>query len=141
MISGTDLIFHKDSQEPLVFVSSADYADFIRVEIDGTVLDSKDYTVESGSTIVTISADCMNKLDSGRHTVSIVSKNGTATAQFTVKAETDTSDIPAINPSKNEFPDTGAKPSAIPIVIAIVAVVLLAGGAAALIVMKKRRGF
>lgn len=137
MISGTDLIFHKNSKEPLAFVSSADYADFIRVEIDGMVLDSTDYTVGSGSTIVTISADCLNKLESGKHTVSIVSKNGTATAQFTVETETDTSepvsDIPMV--------DTSEKSSATPVIIAIVAVVLLAGGAVVFFVSKKRRGF
>lgn len=143
MVSGKDLVFTKGSKEPLVFASSADFTDFIRVEIDGTVLDSKEYTVEGDNTTVTISADCLNKLDEGNHTVSIVSRNGTASAQFTVKAGADTSepdsDIPANNPSVSEKPGAETKSFSAPIIITIVIIVLLAGGAAAFFVIKKRR--
>lgn len=145
MVSGKDLVFTKGSKEPLVFASSAGFADFIRVEIDDTVLDSKEYTVEGDNTTVTISADCLNKLDNGNHTVSIVSKNGTASAQFTVKAGTGIepsepdSDIPVDNQSVSQKSDTETKSFATPVIITIVIVVLLAGGAAAFFVIKKRR--
>ncbi|MDD6035061.1 MAG: cohesin domain-containing protein [Lachnospiraceae bacterium] len=144
MISGNDVIFNKDSSESLVFVSSADFSEFVRVEIDGTALDEKDYTVNSGSTIVTISADCLNRLDNGLHTVSIISVSGTATTQFTVRTETETFETEpsvseVIEPSQGEIESPAAKSSAAPIIIAIIIIVLVIGGVGAFFLIKRRR--
>ncbi len=84
---GNGAVFDKNSNNPLVFVSDTDFSTFIRVEIDGTTLDKKHYTVASGSTVVTISSDYLKTLSDGRHTVAIVSQGGTATAEFTVTSE------------------------------------------------------
>lgn len=98
--------------ESLSFTSDAEFADFIRVEIDGQTLDSKHYTVASGSTIVTLNADYMATLSAGEHTLSIVSQSGTATAKFTLDkkaAETITNDStksPQINDG-TKSPQTG----------------------------------
>lgn len=70
------------------------FSDFIRVELDGKILDKKYYTVKEGSTIVTLKADYAATLSTGEHTVGIVSESGTALCTFTVAedrpAETDT---------------------------------------------------
>jgi len=80
----------------LTFRSDAAFTDFIRVELDGKVLDEKDYTKAEGSIIVTLNNDFVSTLSVGEHTLGIVSESGTATAKFTVKA----SEIP------NESPKT-----------------------------------
>ncbi len=68
----------------LSFTSNALFEDFKEVKVDNKVLDSKYYTVASGSTVVTLKADYVANLSIGKHTIGIVSESGTATATFTV---------------------------------------------------------
>jgi len=84
MTTQTQDTYTRDSQTGLVFVSSADMDTFVRVEIDGIILDTQNYTVESGSTKVTLKPEYLEKLNDGKHTVTIVSDAGTASAQFYV---------------------------------------------------------
>lgn len=137
---GKKSVFNKDSNEPLVFVSDADFSEFIRVEIDGEILGENDFTAESGSTVIIVNADYLNKLSYGEHTVSIVSKSGTATTQFTVRDASDTTGTDATNPPEIDSADTGAKSSATLIIIAVLIIALLVGIAAVLFVIQKRRG-
>ena len=71
----------------LTFTSDASFADFVRVELDGTTLDEKNYTKKEGSTIITLNRDFVAALSVGEHTLAIVSQHGTATAKFTVNAK------------------------------------------------------
>ena len=70
----------------LTFKSDADYADFIKVEVDGKELAAKNYTVASGSTVVTLKSEYLKSLAPGKHTLGIVSKNGTAVTNFEILA-------------------------------------------------------
>ena len=74
-------------KKELTFTSDASFADFLRVELDGTALEEKNYTKREGSTIITLNRDFVATLSVGEHTLAIVSKSGTATAKFTVKAK------------------------------------------------------
>ena len=74
-------------KKELSFTSDASFADFVRVELDGTALDEKNYTKREGSTIITLNRDFVATLSVGEHTLAIVSQHGTATAKFTVKAK------------------------------------------------------
>ena len=75
-------------RKELSFTSNAAYSDFVRIEIDGITLDSENYTVAEGSTVVTLKADYVAKLSVGKHTIGVVSENGTAETTFTVNAKT-----------------------------------------------------
>ena len=91
----------------LTFTSDASFADFVRVELDGTALDEKNYTKKEGSTIITLNRDFVATLSVGEHTLAIVSKSGTATAKFTVKAKpTETA-----TPQPTVTPQPTAQPS------------------------------
>ena len=74
-------------KKELTFTSDASFADFLRVELDGTALDEKNYTKREGSTIITLNRDFVATLSVGEHTLAIVSQHGTATVKFTVKAK------------------------------------------------------
>lgn len=76
----------------LSFRSNAAFSDFIRVEIDGKILDAKHYTVKEGSTIVTLNGDYVSTLSVGEHTIGVVSVSGTATATFAVETKQQTTD-------------------------------------------------
>lgn len=87
-------------KKELTFTSDASFADFLRVELDGTALEEKNYTKRAGSTIITLNRDFVATLSVGEHTLAIVSQHGTATAKFTVKAK----------PTETATPQPTAKP-------------------------------
>ena len=94
IIKGDKATVSADEKKELSFTSDAIYEDFIRVDVDGKTVDESNYTVRSGSTIVTLNADYVASLSEGNHTLSIVSTSGTATAGFTInKKETETVEI------------------------------------------------
>ena len=96
----------------LTFTSDASFADFLRVELDGTTLDEKNYTKREGSTIITLNRDFVATLSVGEHTLSIVSKSGTATAKFTVKAKPTetTTPQPTVTPQPTAQPQPTVQP-------------------------------
>lgn len=99
-------------KKELSFTSDASFADFLRVELDGTALDEKNYTKREGSTIITLNRDFVATLSVGEHTLAIVSKSGTATAKFTVKAkpaETATPQ-PTVTPQPTAQPQPTVQP-------------------------------
>jgi hypothetical protein len=96
----------------LTFTSDASFADFLRVELDGTTLDEKNYTKKEGSTIITLNRDFVATLSVGEHTLAIISQHGTATAKFTVKAkpaETATTQ-PTVTPQPTAQPQPTVQP-------------------------------
>lgn len=99
-------------KKELSFTSDASFADFLRVELDGTALEEKNYTKREGSTIITLNRDFVATLSVGEHTLAIVSQHGTATAKFTVKAkpaETATTQ-PTVTPQPTAQPTQTAQP-------------------------------
>ena len=99
-------------KKELTFTSDASFADFLRVELDGTALDEKNYTKKEGSTIITLNRDFVATLSVGEHTLSIVSKSGTATAKFTVKAKPTetTTPQPTVTPQPTAQPQPTVQP-------------------------------
>ena len=87
IIQGDEATWTKGDGQPLSFTSNAAYADFQEARVDGQTLDPVHYTVEQGSTIVTLKAAYLESLDPGEHTLDIVSSTGTATATFTITAK------------------------------------------------------
>ena len=86
IIAGANGSWQKSGTDGLSFTSNAAFADFIKVQVDGKDLDASNYTVKEGSTIVTLNAAYLNTLSVGKHTLSIVSANGTAATEFTITA-------------------------------------------------------
>ena len=99
-------------KKELSFTSDASFADFLRVELDGTTLDEKNYTKKEGSTIITLNRDFVATLSVGEHTLSIVSKSGTATAKFTIKAKPaeTTTPQPTVTPQPTAQPQPTVQP-------------------------------
>ena len=100
IIEGKGQSITAGDKKELTFKSNAAFSDFIRVELDGKTLDEKNYTVNEGSTVVTLKADYVATLSAGEHTIGIVSTNGTATTTFTVNAK-------AVVDNDTKSPQTG----------------------------------
>ena len=99
-------------KKELTFTSDASFADFVRVELDGTALEEKNYTKREGSTIITLNRDFVATLSVGEHTLAIVSQHGTATAKFTVKAKPTetTTPQPTVTPQPTAQPTPTVQP-------------------------------
>lgn len=109
MLEGEQSVVIRNAEKEAVaeFRSSAPLETFLRVEVDDVVLtQERDYTVRSGSTIVTLSPTFIMSLSEGVHHISVVSTGGTASAGFSVIGGTSSEEIgkPAQKPSVNENP-------------------------------------
>lgn len=112
IIQGDEATWTKGGGQPLSFTSNAAYADFQEARVDGQILDPVHYTVEQGSTIVTLKAAYLESLDLGEHTLDIVSSTGTATATFTITAKETQQPADTQQPAKPADTDrTPAKPA------------------------------
>lgn len=95
----------KGSKNGLSFTSDGEYDSFQKVLVDGKGIDSAHYTSASGSTVVTLKAKYLETLAIGKHTLGIVSENGTAETEFTIQAkkvEPTLPNKPAAKPTPNE---------------------------------------
>ena len=102
-------------KKELTFTSDASFADFLRVELDGTTLDEKNYTKREGSTIITLNRDFVAALSVGEHTLAIVSQHGTATAKFTVKAKPTETATPQPTVTPQPTPTVQPQPTVQPV--------------------------
>lgn len=90
------------ANKELNFKLNTAVSDFIRLEIDGITLEQGDYTVETGSNVITIKSTYVASLLAGEHTLTVVSASGTATANFTVEAANVNSDENQISPKTSD---------------------------------------
>ncbi|HHT24903.1 MAG TPA: LPXTG cell wall anchor domain-containing protein [Clostridiaceae bacterium] len=75
------------SDQPAVFTSDAEFADFLQVTVDDKVVDKADYEVKEGSTIVSFKPKFLATLSVGKHPVEIVSDKGRAKGVLEIKAQ------------------------------------------------------
>lgn len=134
IIAGTNATWQKGSEDGLPFTSNAAFADFLKVQVDGKDVDSSNYTVEEGSTIVTLNASYLETLSAGKHTLAIVSDTGTAETEFTIlAAEEEVADSKADNDGDKESLAKTSDGSMLPIVaFSILTVASIVVGALAL---------
>lgn len=70
----------------LTFRSTEPLNEFSELKINGKTVDPSNYTLEEGSTIVTLPIDYLKTLDVGLYDISVVSANKTTDGHFTVAA-------------------------------------------------------
>ena len=68
----------------LIFKSYANFSSFQGVQVDGKTIAPANYIAEEGSIEVYLKAVYLQTLANGKHTVTILSSEGNATAEFTV---------------------------------------------------------
>lgn len=76
---------------PLVFRANANMQDLTEVKVDGKEISDENYTLESGSTILTLKPEYLKTLSIGKHTLSMTFnqsadyKGGTVSKDFVIK--------------------------------------------------------
>lgn len=129
--SGTSSAWSKGAKSGLSMRVAKDISQFYAVIVDGAVLDGANYTVASGSTVVTLRPAYLATLASGKHAVRILFQDGNfAEMEFTVGGKGGT--------TVARVPVTGD--TAQPVALALLALASLGGMAAIVIKRRNARG-
>ena len=86
IIEGTNGSHTIGTDGTLTFRSNAPFSEFVAVLVDGVKVDPSNYDVSKGSTIVRLNQSFLDTLSKGSHTIAIQSRGGTAVANFTITA-------------------------------------------------------
>lgn len=101
ILEGANSGWKTDSTGNLTIRGAGEYDSFVGVKVDGSYIDSDNYTVASGSTIVTLKNAYLKTLAAGTHTFEMVWADGKASTSFTVEAAA------VANPEKPNKPNKG----------------------------------
>lgn len=101
ILEGAEQTVNVSNKKELSFRANIEYAKFKesgKVYIDGKLVDSSNYTVKEGSTIITFNNDYVKELSVGEHTLKVAVADGEASTTFTIdsnaKADTTNSKNP-----------------------------------------------
>ena len=124
VLSGHGDAVSKESGKTLTFVFNGNFKKFTGIQVDGTSVDAKFYTAKSGSTIITLNSDYLDSLAEGKHTLTVLWNDGSATAEFTVKPK-------EVTPPTGDDMNVG--------LMAVLAVISVMAAASVALIGKKRR--
>lgn len=133
-LEGADSSWTQNSDGTLIFRANGDFSKFTGVKVDGTLIDAKNYTAVSGSTVITLKADYLKTLSVGTHKLTVVYTDGECSTNYEIKA-TQTENGISSDPEK--APQTGDN-SNIPLWFALMALSVL-GISAAFLYGRKRK--
>ena len=85
-LEGSGSEFYTLAPTALTFRSTEPLNEFSEVQINGVTVDPSNYTLEEGSTIVTLPIDYLKTLDVGQYDITVVSANKAPKGNFSVKA-------------------------------------------------------
>ena len=88
ILNGADSSWTGNTDGSLAIRGSGDIGKFLRVLVDGKVVDPNNYIVTEGSTIITFKPEFLKTLSEGSHSFEIVWTDGTASTSFTVAKNT-----------------------------------------------------
>ena len=86
IIEGANGVWTQNTDGTLTVRADGDFSKFTGVKVDDTLIDAKNYTAVSGSTIVTLKADYLKTLSVGTHKLTVVYNDGECSTNFEVKA-------------------------------------------------------
>lgn len=92
IVKGDGGKWEKGTKTGLSFMVNGACSKFTGIEIDGKPVDKDNYTVVSGSTIITLKAEYMETMSAGRHRLEVQYTDGKASCEFDVFSK---DDIPA----------------------------------------------
>lgn len=92
ILDGADSTWTQNTDGTIVIRGNGDFEKFQSVKVDGVVVDTKNYTVAKGSTIITFKGDYLKTLSTGSHTFELVWTDGSATTKFSIAAKPDNGD-------------------------------------------------
>lgn len=84
IVEGANSTWTRNTDGSIVIRGNGEISKFKEVRVDGERIDSGNYTVTEGSTVITLKADYLQTLSAGNHSFEIVWTDGSASTNFTV---------------------------------------------------------
>lgn len=84
IVEGANSTWTRNTDGSIVIRGNGEISKFKEVRVDGERIDSGNYTVTEGSTVITLKADYLQTLSAGSHSFEIVWTDGSASTNFTV---------------------------------------------------------
>lgn len=137
IIEGANGAWTQNSDGTLVFRANGDFGKFTGVKVDDTLIDAKNYTAVSGSTVITLKADYLKTLSVGTHKLTVVYTDGECLTDFEIKkSSAQQTDKTQKNAAVVKSPETGNDTG-----VALLVYIAFAGGVcvATLTVLKKKK--
>ena len=114
IIEGANGTWTQNRDGTLVFRANGDFDKFTGIKIDGTLIDPKNYTAKSGSTIITLKADYLKTLSVGTHKLTVVYTDGECSTNFEVKQAASEQIKPTEGDKSDTTTPTGGKDTTSP---------------------------
>ena len=114
IIEGANGTWTQNRDGTLTFRANGDFSKFTGVKIDGTLIDPKNYTAKSGSTIITLKADYLKTLSVGAHNLTVVYTDGECSTNFEVKQTASEQTKPTEGDKSDTTTPTGGKDTTSP---------------------------
>lgn len=114
IIEGANGTWTQNRDGTLVFRANGDFDKFTGIKIDGTLIDPKNYTAKSGSTIITLKADYLKTLSVGAHNLTVVYTDGECSTNFEVKQTASEQTKPTEGDKSDTTTPTGGKDTTSP---------------------------
>ena len=114
IIEGANGTWTQNRDGTLVFRANGDFDKFTGVKIDGTLIDPKNYTAVSGSTVITLKADYLKTLSVGTHKLTVVYTDGECSTNFEVKQAASEQTKPTERDKSDTTTPTGGKDTTSP---------------------------
>lgn len=114
IIEGANGTWMQNSDGTLTFRANGDFSKFTGVKVDGTLIDAKNYTAVSGSTVITLKADYLKTLSGGTHKITVVYTDGECSANFEVKKAASEQTKPTEGDKADTTTPTGGKDTTSP---------------------------
>lgn len=137
IIEGANGAWTQNSDGTLVFRANGDFGKFTGVKVDDTLIDAKNYTAVSGSTVITLKADYLKTLSVGTHKLTVVYTDGECLTDFEIKkSSAQQTDKTQKNAAVVKSPETGNDTG-----VALLVYIAFAGGVCVvtLTVLKKKK--
>ena len=114
IIEGANGTWTQNRDGTLTLRANGDFSKFTGVKIDGTLIDPKNYTAKSGSTIITLKADYLKTLSVGTHKLTVVYTDGECSTNFEVKQAASEQTKPTEGDKSDTTTPTGGKDTTSP---------------------------
>lgn len=88
IIEGTNSSWMQNSETDIVIKGSGEYSKFKDINIDNEIVDSDNYEVSEGSTIINLKAEYLQTLALGSHSIEIIWDDGSTSTSFTIMEDT-----------------------------------------------------
>lgn len=114
IIEGANGAWTQNGDGTLTFRANGDFSKFTGVKVDSTLIDAKNYTAVSGSTVITLKADYLKTLSVGTHKLTVVYTDGECSANFEVKKAASEQAKPSEGDKSDTTTPTGGKDTTSP---------------------------